>query len=413
MQQQPMLKQQTTQFSNTNSNGSTALDAAYGGTPGDALEMAKKRVASETGFTETSAKKSTNNTVRVVLDDDEDDNGPTTTANQQQQQQRQLARQQQQARTVVEASQSVIDTKFDWRFLTTSEQIAFVIKIADSLSKNGDYLNVNPVSANYTAKFGQQVDCGWNFQFQTPPMVCTTGLRNSEKYPGQWSALLAGSENFDLTTRLGMSPEVANHMAFLRALANFLNSHLVEHGEEIFLNTARRVDEENAKTLAKNPQAKVTNPYRQNTFVAKGKNDPMFGQLWETGKYSKEKYAAEVQPLIGTFFVAYEDKQPSVQVRVYPKNVNGVRDNNTPDVVILNEDGQVEAFDPNAPYCQSGHTSWEALLKVSVKWYDGMFRLYLNMRSFRYYLNNGGGASEASGAIIFSDPDGNKRRVIA
>ena len=398
-----------------NKQYSDNITAAYGGLNTEAVHSAQKRVASEAGFGESPAKKTTN-TVRVMLEDDDEHNttagsagstssstAMTTTGGGSG------------ARTVKEAAQSVIDTKFDWRFLTTAERIAQVCKIADALTKSGDYLNVTPISANYTAIYGQPVECGWNFQFQTPPMVCTTGLRNSDKFPGQWSALLAGAESLDLMTRLGMKPEVADCMAFLRALQNYLNRHLLEHGEQIFLNSAKRVDEENAKTLQKNPKATVSNPYKQVTFVTRGKQDESFGELWKSGKYTQAKYDAEVQPMIGTYFVAYEDKQPSVQVRCYPKNVNGVRNNDVPDVVILNEEGDIEQFNPSAPYCQGGRTSWEALLKVSLKWYDGQFRFYLNMRSFRYYVNGGGeggGANSAANAIIFSDADGNKRRVI-
>jgi hypothetical protein len=374
-----------------------------------AVRTAQKRNATDAALAMPPTKAMAN-TVRVMLEDDDEEPSKTTssTATTSSTTSTVATR----ARTVTEAAESVIDTKFDWRNLTTPERIAQVCKVADSLSKAGDYLNINPLSANYTALYNQAVECGWNFQFQTPPMVSTTGLRNSEKFPGQWSALLAGNENMELMTRLGQSPEVANHMVFLRALLNYLNRHLIEHGEEIFLNTAKRVEDENAKAQQKNSKQQLANPYKQVTFVTRGKHDESFGELWKTGKYTQAKYEAEVQPLIGTFFVAYEDNEPSVQVRAYPKNTNGVRNNDVPDVVILNENGDVETFDPQAPYCQGGRTSWEALLKVSIKWYDGQFRMYLNMKAFRYYLNGSGGGGSAAQQIVFSDADGSKRRVV-
>lgn len=418
MQQQPIpMNNNTTSFTPN-------LAAAYGGGGAtvDAIQLAQKRSASDAGLSQqlgSAAKKQ--NTIKVVLEDDVAENstaaeqttgsgagGATSTPAKLQ--------------AVQEASESVIDTKFDWQKLTSAEKIGQVMQISDSLSKNGDYLNINPLSSVYSSIHNQIVECGLHFQFQTPLMVCTTGLRNSERFPGQWSALLGGSEvpqsllqrlNQDLPLDALIKPQVADHMAFLRSLQQYLNSHLVEHGEQIFLNTAKRADEENAKILAKNPQAKVSNPYKQVSFVTRGKQDPTFGQLYKTGAYTQHQYAAEVGPLIGSFFVAYEDNEPSVQIRAYPKKVNGVRNNYVPDVVILNEFGQIEQFDPSAPYCIGGRTSWEALLKVSIKWYDGQFRFHLNMRSFRYYLNGGAnnGNMGGSNSIIFTDANGNKTRV--
>lgn len=406
------------------------LAAAYGANATtDAILQAQKRSASEAGFNQSLGASKKQNTVKVVLEDDDNDNTANVANNSTsgayaatgtvggQQPQATSA----QLHTVQEARESVIDTKFDWKKLTSAEKIGQVIQIADSLSKNGDYLNINPLSAVYTSIFDQAVECGWHFQFQTPLMVSTTGLRNSDRYPGQWSALLGGSEvpqsllarlNQNLPPQSHFKPEVANHMAFLRSLQQYLNSHLVENGEQIFLNTSRRVEEENAKILAKNPQAKVSNPYKQVSFVTRGKQDPTFGQLYKTGGYTQQQYAAEVGPSIGTYFVAYEDNEPSVQVRAYPKKINGVRSLTIPDVVILNEEGKIENFDPTAPYCKGGATSWEALLKVSLKWYDGQFRFYLNMRSFRYYINGGEGVSTGgANSIIFTDANGNMTRV--
>lgn len=391
MQQQPIMT----------SKPISNLEAAYGADADSVIQMAKKRTATDADLHEQPAAKKTTNTVRVVLEDDAVDEKPQTKAAAQQQQ-----------NIVQESTLSTIDTKFDWRYLDTKDKIAAVMKISDQLSKSGDYLNVMPLSQVYSRMFNETVDCGYNFQFQTPPLVCTTGLRNSERFPGQWSALLASTENIPLITRLKLPAEVANNIAFLVNLQQYLNDHLVEHGETIFLNSAKRVDEENAKMLVKNPQAKVANnPYRQNVFVSKGPNEEVYKEMRAIGKYTEEKYKQECQQLIGSFFVSYEDKPPSVQIRAYPKKVGTIINNDVPDVVIINEQGGIETFNPNAPYCQNGQTSWVALLKLSLKWYDGMVRLYLHVRSFQYFLNNGGGASAETNQIIFTDAQGNKRRV--
>ena len=366
------------------------LNAAYGVDADETtLMMAKKRTAEDAELTSTQSTKK--NTVSVKIEDAEQ---PPV---QQQQQQQQL-----QLRTVAEDA-SIPDTKFEWRFLSTIDHIKAVMKIADALSANGDYLNINPDSDTYSTRFGERVNCGWNFQFQTPPMVSTTGLHESPKFPGQWGALLAGNENMNLCNRLKIKPEVTTCMAFLRLLQQFLNTHLVEHGEEIFLNTVKRIESE----------GKDAKKYKEVPFVSRGKNDETFGEMWKSGTYGMEKYSKQMQSSIGTWFVAYENNEPSVQVRAYPKKVNGVRDDHTPDVVILNEAGDVENFDPKAPYCVGGATSWECLLKVSLKWYDNQFRFYLNMRSLRYYVNGTNVGTEApQNEIIFTDANGNKRRVI-
>jgi len=387
MQEQEMTTSTTNRY--------PGLNAAYGVDSDETLARAQKRSAEEAQLSQPPAKK---NTVSVIIE--ENLSAPTST-------ELVAAAAQEKLRTVVEDASSIPDTKFEWRFLSSADHFRAVMKIADTLSANGDYLNINPDSEAYSSRFGERVSCGWNFQFQTPPMVSTTGLQESAKFEGQWGALLAGSDNMNLCTRLGMKPEVATHMAFLRCLQQYLNDYLIEHGENIFRNSSRRLENE-----AKGKP--VIDKYKDVAFVTRGKNNADFGLLWSQGSYTKERYEKDVQSSIGTWFVAYEGNEPSVQVRAYPKKVAGARDNHTPDVLILNEAGDVENFDPKAPYCVGGATSWECLLKVTVKWYQNQFRFYLNMRSLRYYLNgaSAAGNDSAQNQIIFTDANGNKRRVV-
>ena len=361
------------------------LNSAYGlDSDATTMLMAKKRTADDAQLDETQPTKK--NTVAVKIEDDEEQ-APLASSQQLQ---------------VMVVSESIPDTKFEWRFLSTVDHIRAVIKVADTLSANGDYLNINPDSAAYSARFNEPVDCGWNFQFQSPPMVSTTGLHESTRYPGQWSSLLASNDNMNLCSRLKIKAEVPTFVVFLRNLLRFLNEHLVQNGEQIFLKTAQRLEEEK----------KDSKKYRDVKFVTQGKNDEMYGALWKTGVQTEEKYSKAMQGSIASWFVAYENNEPSVNVRAYPKKVNGVRDDHTPDIVILNEAGDVEPYNPSAPYCVGGATSWECLLKVSVKWYDNQFRPYLNIRSIRYYVNGtNSGSTAPQNDIIFTDSNGNKRRV--
>jgi len=361
----------------------TALADAYG-VSGD------KRSLDTTAATEPPQKRA--NTVKVILEDD-DEEPPVAT--------QKVAAKTSTPQAVRGTANEEPDTKFDWRNLTDEATMEETITMSDALSKGGDYLNVNPNSAAYSAKFNK-VECGWILRFQTPPLVCTTGLRNSDKYPGSWSALLAGGDNFAHTT------EVGDFIEFCTRFQKFLNDKIIANGESIFLKTAERVDQENAKTLAKNPNAKVSNPYKNVPFVQKGPSNPQYKMLWDNGAYTREQYNEEMRTIAGEFLTSYEDKV-SLNTRAYPKkDANGVRDNYTPDVIIISPEGQVEAFNPTAPYCQKGKTSWEAMLKVSIKWYDGQFRLYLVIEAFRYLLNGGG---QSNAGLVFSDKDGNVTRV--
>ncbi len=383
-----IMQEQEKMTSTTATRYPAGLSDAYG-LDADAVAMAKKRSAADAELSTPTTKK---NVVSVQIVDDTQTPQETAVAVAKTTQMQPL-------------EESIPDTKFEWRFLSSADHLRAVLKIADTLSANGDYLNVNPDSEAYSNRFGQRVDCGWNFQFQTPPMVSTTGLHESPKYEGQWGALLAPSDNMNLCNRLKIRPEVTTCVAFLRELQKYLNNYIVANGEKIFLNTAKRQDEDE-KEKGK------PNKYRDVAFVTRGRNDPVIGELWRIGSYTEERYAKEMQPLIGSWFATYEGNEPSIQVRAYPKKVGNVRDNHTPDIVIVNADGEVETFNPKAPYCVGGATSWECLLKVSVKWYQNQFRMYLNMRSIIYHVHgNQSGAESAQNAIIFTDANGNKRRV--
>ena len=402
--------------SNTFGANSAQLDAAYGGQlAADAVAAAKKRDAVDAGL---DASKAPAKTVRVVLEGDDETPRP------QQQTKAPVAtpsavQAPPPAQKLSTAAKQKPPSTFDFRNLMTAEIISQVVKVADTFAKSGDYVNLNPKNKEYSQLFGQQVDCGFHFQVQTPPLVCTTGIKNSEKFPGAWSALLANGEVEQLIDQLNTKaqeeanatgqpfvarkPENGDFFTFLNALAEFLTDQLVTNGEKMFLEASQRVSARIEEAKKKNPNAKVEDPYRSSAFVTRGKSDPVYKNAYETGAYTVDDYRKEVSQYIQSFLTEYDGKQ-SFQTRFYcRKDINGNKLDHIPDVIIVNgATGMVEDFNPNAPYCQKGRTAWEMIVKFSMKWEKNQFRMYAHGRLMVYHVLGGGG-----GGITFSDAAGN------